>query len=277
MPAGPFPKIAPNKVVVRDTTRLPYAPGKVYEVRLMRGALFALELPPGESARNIWVDNRWWKAESTPGSSRVFLRALGTEDVVGRRGFIHVETEPSDYRISLKVVGVPETADVSPGLAIYVEGSALNDPVRLQARKLVDRELLYIQHREQEKASPMPGALIVGLPLGRLAYRGVDVGLGLLATGGPGFLRPHLPRPIPPLTPPREHVEVAKTPEVFPPRELRPIQVLPPPPSHKRGGQAHAANLHAKHTSGHERGAARNPRLQRSARRRRLRSSFRAT
>ena len=74
----------PDKVLVRDTVRLPYAPGKVYEVRLMPGAPFALELPPGESARNIWVDIRWWKAESTPGSSRVFLRALGTEDVVGR-------------------------------------------------------------------------------------------------------------------------------------------------------------------------------------------------
>ena len=87
-----------------------------------------------------------------PGSSLAFPRALGTEGVVGRRGFIHIETEPSDYRISLKVVGVPETADVSPGLAIYVEGSALNDLVRLQARKLADRELLYVQHREQEKA-----------------------------------------------------------------------------------------------------------------------------
>lgn len=150
-PSG-APTKRPDKVLIRDTIRLPYTPGKVYEVRLMPGAPFALELPPGESARNIWVDNRWWKAESTPGSSRVFLRALGTDDVVGRRGFIHVETEPSDYRISLKVVGVPETADVSPGLAIYVEGSALNDPVRLQARKLADRELLYVQHREQEKA-----------------------------------------------------------------------------------------------------------------------------
>jgi hypothetical protein len=141
-----------EKVLVRDTVRLPYTAGKVYEVRLMPGAPFALELPAGESARNIWVDNRWWAAESTPGSSRVFLRALGTADVVGRRGFIHVETDPSDYRISLRVEGVTDTTEVSAGLEIYVEGSSLNDPVRQQARRMADKELLYVQRREQDKA-----------------------------------------------------------------------------------------------------------------------------
>lgn len=141
-----------GKIPAKDTVRVPYIAGKVYEIRLMPGAPFALELPSGESAKNIWVDNRWWKAESTPGSSRVFLRALGTDDVVGRHGFIHVETEPSDYRVSLKVEGVPETADVSAGLEIYVEGGILNDPIRQQARKLADKDLLYIQRREQEKA-----------------------------------------------------------------------------------------------------------------------------
>jgi len=116
------------------------------------GGAVRARAPCGGVARNIWVDNRWWKAESTPGSSRVFLRALGSDDVVGRRGFIHVETDPSDYRISLRVEGVPETAEVSAGLEIYVEGSPLNDPVRLQARRIADKELLYIQRREQERA-----------------------------------------------------------------------------------------------------------------------------
>ena len=84
-----------GKIQAKDTVRVPYMAGKVYEIRLMPGAPFALELPAGETAKNIWVDNRWWKAKSTPGSSRVFLRALGTDDVVGRHGFIHVETNPS--------------------------------------------------------------------------------------------------------------------------------------------------------------------------------------
>lgn len=142
----------PEKVVVRETVRLPYTAGKVYDVQLMPGAPFALELPAGETARNIWFDNRWWAAESTPGSSRVFLRALGTADVIGRRGFVHVETDPSDYRISLRVQGVSDTAEVGAGLQIYVEGSALNDPVRREARKLADKELLYVRHHEQDKA-----------------------------------------------------------------------------------------------------------------------------
>jgi hypothetical protein len=51
-----------EKIVVRDTVRVPYMAGKV-EVRLMPGAPFVLELPPRETARNIWVDNRWWKAQ----------------------------------------------------------------------------------------------------------------------------------------------------------------------------------------------------------------------
>jgi len=141
-----------EKVVAREMVRLPFTAGKVYEVKLIPGAPFALELPAGETARNIWFDNRWWAAESTPGSSRVFLRALGTVDVVGRKGFIHVETDPSDYRICLKVEGVPDTAEVGGGLEIYAEGSALNDPVRRQARKMADKELLYVQRREQDKA-----------------------------------------------------------------------------------------------------------------------------
>jgi hypothetical protein len=65
-----------DKVVALEMVRLPFSAGKVYEVKLMPGAPFALELPAGETARNIWFDNRWWAAESTPGSSRVFLRAL---------------------------------------------------------------------------------------------------------------------------------------------------------------------------------------------------------
>lgn len=144
------PRVA--KFFGQDAMRVPYTAGRVYEVRLIPGAPFAVELPAGETAKNIWFDQRWWAAESTPGSSRIFLRALGTEDVVGRKGFIHIETEPSDYRISLHVVGVADTSDVGAGIEIYVEGSALNDPVRREARRLADKEMLYMQHHEQEKA-----------------------------------------------------------------------------------------------------------------------------
>ncbi len=135
-----------------ETLRLPYSRGKVYLVRLIPGAPFALELPGGESAKNIWFDNRWWGAESTPGASRVFLRALGSSDVVGRTGFIHIETDPSDLRISLRVEAVRESAPAPAALEIYVEGSASNDPTQLKMRKSISREVLYAQKQAEEQA-----------------------------------------------------------------------------------------------------------------------------
>ena len=83
------------------------------------------------------------------------------------------------------------------------------------------------------------GALLVGPPLANLVYRGVGVGMNWLTPRAPGFLRPYLPRPIPPVTPLGEHVKTARVPEAWPRRELLPIQVLPPPQSHKRGGRTH--------------------------------------
>lgn len=141
-----------DRTAVPDTLRLPYTAGKVYAVRLVPGAPFALELPSGESARNIWYDNRWWSAESTPGSSRVFIRALGSSDVVGRVGFIHVETEPGDLRISLRAEAVQDHVDVPAALEIGLEGSALNDPLKRQVREAVDRELVYVQKHAQDRA-----------------------------------------------------------------------------------------------------------------------------
>jgi hypothetical protein len=134
------------------TRKVPYSAGQVYQLRLAPGAPFALELPAGESAKNLWYDNRWWAAETTPGASRVFIRALGSSDVIGRSGFIHVETEPSDLRISLRVEAVRDTAGVPAALEIYVEGSALNDPLQRQMRKSFDRDLVYAQKQAEERA-----------------------------------------------------------------------------------------------------------------------------
>lgn len=147
-------EVAPAPEAIRrvDTIRLPYTRGKVYAVRLVPGAPFALELPAGEVAKNLWYDNRWWAAETTPTGSRVFIRALGSSDVVGRTGFIHVETEPADLRICLRVEAVPDTAGVPAALEIYVEGSALNDPAQRQMRKTLDRELVYAQKQAEDRA-----------------------------------------------------------------------------------------------------------------------------
>jgi hypothetical protein len=135
-----------------DTVRLPYSRGKVYQVRLLPGAPFALELPAGESVKNLWFDNRWWAAETTPGASRVFLRAIGASDVVGRTGFIHIETDPSDLRLSIRVEAVQDGAEIPAALEVYVEGSALNDPGQRQMRKAMDREMVYVQKHAEDAA-----------------------------------------------------------------------------------------------------------------------------
>ena len=45
-----------------------------------------------------------------------------------------------------------ESSEVSAGLEIYVEGSTQNDPVKQQSKKLADKDLFYMQRREQDKA-----------------------------------------------------------------------------------------------------------------------------
>jgi hypothetical protein len=135
-----------------DTVRLPYSREKVFRVRLIPGAPFALELPAGESAKNLWYDSRWWAAETTPGGGRVFIRALGSSDVVGRTGLLHIETEPSDLRLSLRLEAVDEDSAVPAAMEIYVEGSALNDPARRQMRKTLDHDLVYAQKQAEEHA-----------------------------------------------------------------------------------------------------------------------------
>jgi hypothetical protein len=117
-----------------DVQRSPYSAGAVYRLRLAAGAPCVIELPAGETAKNIWFDGRWWAAESTPGSSRVVVRALGSSEVVGKRGVIHIETDPSDLRISLKVEAVSEDADALAALEIYREGRG-TDPVKQEVKK----------------------------------------------------------------------------------------------------------------------------------------------
>jgi hypothetical protein len=134
-----------------DVLRVPYGPGAVYRLRLAAGAPCVVELPAGEKARNIWFDARWWGAESTPGSSRVVVRALGSSEVVGKRGSIHIETEPSDLRISLKVEAVSEDAEAPAALEVYREG-AKTDQASQEARKRLDTELVYARKHAEDKA-----------------------------------------------------------------------------------------------------------------------------
>jgi hypothetical protein len=145
---------ARERTVPRDTLRYPYTEGALYRVKLVPGSPFVVELPPGESARNIWRDTQYWMAETTDGSSRVVVRAIASSDVVGRRGLIHIETVPSQLRISLRVQAVEDSEDVPAALQVYLERGNAQDVIRRQVRQSVDAELLLVRKHaaEEERA-----------------------------------------------------------------------------------------------------------------------------
>jgi hypothetical protein len=153
--AHPHPAPSGHRAVVKasavDVQRLPYTAGAVYRLRLAAGAPCVVELPKGEHAKNIWFDPRWWGAESTPGSSRVVVRALGSPEVVGKKGSIHIETEPSDLRVSLKVEAVAEDAEAPAALEIYREvGKA--EAADEEVKKRIDTELVYVKKHAESQA-----------------------------------------------------------------------------------------------------------------------------
>jgi hypothetical protein len=144
--------LARERPKVPDTLRFPFTAGAVYRVKLVPGSPFIVDLPAGESAKNVWFDHRYWMAETTEGSNRVVVRAIGSTDIVGKRGLIHIETEPSDLRISLKVEATDEGEDVPAAMQIYIEGATAQDPVKRQVRKAVDAEMAMVRRQADEKA-----------------------------------------------------------------------------------------------------------------------------
>jgi hypothetical protein len=135
-----------------DTQRLPYERGKLYEVRLIPGSPFVVELPAGERAAQLWYDDRWWVAETVPSGTRVILWASTSPEIEEEVGLIHIETEPSNLRISMRVQAVADKYEpVSAALELYLEKSPLNDPVRLQARRLADKEMIYAERMTADK------------------------------------------------------------------------------------------------------------------------------
>jgi hypothetical protein len=138
----------------RDILRFPYSEGAVYRIKLVPGSPFVVELPSGESARNIWRDTQYWMAETTEGSSRVVIRPIASSDIVGRRGFVHIETAPSQLRISLRVQAVDQLSEVPAALQIYLERAMAVGPLARQVRQSVDSELGLVRRHvvEEERA-----------------------------------------------------------------------------------------------------------------------------
>jgi hypothetical protein len=137
----------------QDTQKLPYLPSKIYNLRLIPGAPAVVELPQGELAHNIWYDKSFFKAESTPDTNRVVIQAINTPEAVGRTSFIHIETEPSNLRISLKVEGVPDRQEVPGVLQIYLDGADEGGLVNAQVQQRVQKETVYARKFAQDKAA----------------------------------------------------------------------------------------------------------------------------
>ena len=148
-----IPMLLAVSLSAQDTQKLPYLPTKIYSLHLMPGAPAVIELPQGELAHNIWYDKSFFKAESTPDTNRVVVQALNTPDAVGRTSYIHIETEPSNLRISLKVEGVPDRQEAPGVLQIYMDGVDEGSLVNAQVRKQVRKEAVYAERFAQEKAS----------------------------------------------------------------------------------------------------------------------------
>ena len=148
-----LPILAAPALCSQDTQKLPYLSSRIYSLRLIPGAPAVVELPQGELAHNIWYDKSYFKAESTPDTNRVVVQALNTPDAVGRTSYIHIETEPSNLRISLKVEGVPDRQEVPGVLQIYMEGADEGSLVNAQVQQRVQKEAIYARRFAQDKAT----------------------------------------------------------------------------------------------------------------------------
>lgn len=138
----------------QDSLRHPYIAGSIYKIQVTAGNPFMLELPSGERAKNIYFDNKYWDAESTPETERVAIRALRATDIVGTVGSIQIETEPSGLLITVRAEVMEERSPVPLTMSIYLDGGALQgsgDVIKTQVDRRVSKELLYVNRASEER------------------------------------------------------------------------------------------------------------------------------
>jgi hypothetical protein len=149
----PLAALVGSNLTAQDTQKLPYLASKVYGLHLIPGAPAIVELPMGEIAHNIWYDKSFFKAESTPDTNRVVVQATNTVEAVGKISYIHIETEPSNLRISLKVEGVSDRSEAPGVLQLYMDGADEGSLVNAQVQKQVRKEAVYAQKFADDKAA----------------------------------------------------------------------------------------------------------------------------
>jgi len=121
---APDPLPSAPTYVAGDSVRIPYQANRIYYIRIVAGAPVMVELPLGETVKNIWIDKNFFSGEAVPGGSRVLLKALPAEDVDGKKTFVHIETR-NDLRFSaeLECVSSGDHRGLPPGVyTFYLTG-----------------------------------------------------------------------------------------------------------------------------------------------------------
>lgn len=145
------PKTAQESSVYGDIVRIPYQSFKVYKVHVAPGSPLMVELPEGETAnKGIWIDTSWWKAESIPGSNRLVVTAIPAEGIVGKRTFMHVETTPSNLRISFELEAVGEQERVPAVVKLYLDAPDADTAYKRQFTQAVADQTADIQRSTEE-------------------------------------------------------------------------------------------------------------------------------
>jgi len=109
--------------IAGDAVRIPYQSHRVYHIRCIKGAPVIVELPLGETVKNVWLDRMWFTGEAVPGSGRVMLKAQNAEGVENEKTNVHIETS-SDLRISAVLECLPAASRYNPPAvySFYLDG-----------------------------------------------------------------------------------------------------------------------------------------------------------
>ena len=142
-----------REVTGKDTLRLPYTPGNVYPgPSSPRGALCPRAAPGRERAQYMVRRSLVGRRVDAGVVPRLPARP-GHGGRGGAQG-LHSRGDGA-LRPAHFPAGRGRGGNGGGGGRIgeiYLEGSALEDPVHREAKRMADKELLYVRHQEQEKA-----------------------------------------------------------------------------------------------------------------------------
>lgn len=130
--------------IAGDAMRIPYQSHRIYHIRCVKGAPVIVELPLGETIKNVWLDRMWFTGEAVPGSGRVMLKAQNAEGVEMEKTTVHIETS-GDLRISAVLECLPSNGGrmPSPVYSFYLDG---------QDEEVARHRLIQIKAEERAQA-----------------------------------------------------------------------------------------------------------------------------